>query len=199
MPRGRLVRAVRGAEALSGGTLTTAEPNPGYPYEETHDLRSGPDLHGDLLGLLPLIGHWRGTGKGGYAGVDDFDFAQEVRFSHDGRAVLAYESRTWIIDPDGVPLRPYSRESGWWRPLGKDDFEVVLTDQDGFSELLVGTVEGTRYEMSSDAVLRSSTARDVVGEHRLYGIVERDLLYAVDQAASDQPLRPYMSGRLVRL
>lgn len=174
-------------------------PNPGYPYEETDDLRSGPDLHGDLLPLLPLVGRWRGTGKGGYTGIEDFDFAQEVRFSHDGRPVLAYESRTWIIDPDGHPLRPYSREYGWWRPIQKDDFELLLVDQEGYSALLVGESEGTRFEMSSDAVLRSASAKQVTGEHRLYGIVDGDLLYAVDQAVDGEPIRPYMSGRLVRV
>ena len=34
-----------------------------YPFEETHDLRSGPDLHPALLGLLPLVGVWRGRGR----------------------------------------------------------------------------------------------------------------------------------------
>ncbi|WP_279581952.1 FABP family protein [Fodinicola feengrottensis] len=148
---------------------------------------------------MPLIGHWRGTGKGGYAGVDDFDFAQEVRFSHDGRAVLAYESRTWIIDPDGVPLRPYSRESGWWRPLGKDDFEVVLTDQDGFSELLVGTVEGTRYEMSSDAVLRTPPRGMWSANTASTASSSAISSTPSTRPPATSPFAPYMSGRLVRL
>ena len=35
-----------------------------YPFEETHDLRHGPDLHPALLGLLPYVGVWRGRGRG---------------------------------------------------------------------------------------------------------------------------------------
>ena len=65
-----------------------APPVEPYPYEDTHDLRQGPDLHPALLGLLPFIGLWRGRGQGGFPEVEDFDFAQEVRISHDGRPFL---------------------------------------------------------------------------------------------------------------
>jgi hypothetical protein len=33
-----------------------APPVEEYPYEETHDLRVGPDLHPGLLALLPYVG-----------------------------------------------------------------------------------------------------------------------------------------------
>src|SRR6185436_13835776 len=56
------------------------EPN---PYEDTHDLRTGPDLHPALLGLLPFVGLWRGRGQGGFPAPTDYNFAQEVRISHD--------------------------------------------------------------------------------------------------------------------
>lgn len=182
-----------------GAPLSTSAPDPGYPYDETHDVRSGPDLSDDLLGLLPLVGLWRGTGKGGYDDIDDFDFAQEVRFSHDGRAFLAYESRTWVIDADGRPLRPYSRETGWWRPTGRDEIEVLLADPEGFAAMYVGTIDGTKFELATDAVMRGPSGKALAGEKRLYGIVDGDLMYAVDAAVGDHPLRPYMSARLSRL
>ena len=72
-----------------------AEP---YPYEETHDLRVGPDLHPALLGLLPFVGVWRGRGQGDYPTIEGFHYAQEIRISHDGRPFLFYESRAWLID-----------------------------------------------------------------------------------------------------
>ena len=34
---------------------------------------------------------------------------------------------------------------------------------------------------------------------RLYGIVEGALMYAIDRATGDEPLRPTMSARLERL
>ena len=77
-----------------------------YPYEETHDLRVGPDLHKALLPLLPLVGVWRGRGQGGYPTIEGFHYGQEIRFSHDGRPFLHYESRAWLIEPDGTPIRP---------------------------------------------------------------------------------------------
>ena len=82
-----------------------APPVEAYPYEDTHDLRQGPDLHPALLGLLPFIGLWRGRGQGGFPAPEDFDFAQEVRISHDGRSFLAYESRIWMLDADSKPSR----------------------------------------------------------------------------------------------
>jgi hypothetical protein len=171
----------------------------GYPYEETHDLRSGPDLHQSLLGLLPLVGRWRGTGKGGYPSIDgDFDFAQEITFSHDGRPFLAYESRTWLIDGDGRPVRPAAREVGWWRPQPDDGVEVLLAHPTGIVEVYVGQVDGMKIELSTDVVARTASAKEVTANHRLYGVVEGDLLYAVDMAAMGQSLTPHLSARLVR-
>jgi hypothetical protein len=170
-----------------------------YPYEETHDLRSGADLHPALLGLLPFVGVWRGTGKGGYPTLgDDFDYAQEMRFSHDGRPFLAYESRTWIIDADGQPVRPAARETGWWRPQPDDSVEVMLSHPTGICEIYVGRIDGMKVELSTDVVARTATAKDVAANHRLYGIVEGALLYAIDMAAMQQPLTPHLSARLER-
>jgi hypothetical protein len=186
-----------------------------YPFEETHDLRTGPDLHPALLGLLPFVGVWRGRGQGGYPTLEhDFEYAQEIRFSHDGRPFLCYESRTWLIEPDGTPIRPSAREVGWWRPVQtdpavehaatpvptrSDEIEVLLTHPTGFLELYLGRVDGTRVEMATDAVVRTTTAKDVRSGHRLYGIVEGALLYAFDMAAVGQPPTPHLSARLERV
>jgi hypothetical protein len=172
-----------------------------YPFEETHDLRTGPDLHPALLGLLPFVGVWRGRGQGGYPTLDsDFEYAQEVRFSHDGRPFLAYESRAWIVAPDGTPVRPAAREVGWWRPVqGGDEIEVLLTHPTGFLELYLGTVDGTRVEMATDAVVRTAGAKEVRSGHRLYGIVDGALLYAYDMASVGQPPTPHLSARLERV
>jgi hypothetical protein len=176
-----------------------------YPYEETHDLRVGPDLHPALLGLLPLVGVWRGRGQGGYPTVEGFHFGQEIRFSHDGRPFLFYESRAWIIDVDGSPIRPSNREVGWWRPVledGKatDEVEVLLNQPTGIMELYIGRAETTtRWEMSTDAVVRTSTAKEVSAGQRLYGVVDGALLYAFDLAAVGQSLQSHLSARLERV
>jgi len=170
-----------------------------YPFSETHDLRQGPDLHPALLGLLPFVGVWRGIGKGGYPTIEDFDYAQEVRFSHDGRPFLAYESRSWLIDPDGKPIRPANREVGFWRPQPDDSVEVLLTNPTGIAEVYVGQIDGLKVELSTDLVARTATAKEVSANHRLYGIVEGQLLYAVDMAAMGHPLTPHLSAKLDRV
>jgi hypothetical protein len=198
-----------------------APPGP-YPYEETHDLRTGPDLHPALLGLLPYVGVWRGRGRGGYSTIDDFTYAQEVRFSHDGRPFLAYESRSWLLDADDQPVRPAAREVGWWRPVGwtgppaggaersprssgpndvtqSDDVEILLAHPTGFLELYVGKIDGLKVEVVTDAVVRTVTAKEVRAGHRLYGIVEGALMYAYDMAAVGEPLQPHLAARLERV
>ncbi|GAB3229887.1 FABP family protein [Glycomyces halotolerans] len=182
-------------------TFEAVEP---YPFEETADLRQGPSLHDDLVPLLPLVGRWRGRGQGGYPDSEDFMYAQEVAFTHDGRPFLRYEARSWIIEPDGKPIRPAAQESGWWRVIEggdpkKPEVELLLAHPTGVLDLYYGHVDGARIELATDAVVRSPKAKEVTAAKRLYGIVEGALMYAVEMAAEGHPLSPHLSARLERV
>jgi len=177
---------------------------PEYPYPESHDLRTEPKLHPALSRLLPFVGVWRGRGGGEYPTIEGFAFAQEIRFSHDGRPFLFYESRAWLLADDDSPIRPAFREVGWWRPVmrdgaGTDELEVLLTAPTGVMELYVGRVDGVKVELATDAVVRTVTAKEVNAGQRLYGIVDGALLYAHEMAAVGQPLTPHLSAKLNRV
>ena len=181
-------------------------PDPGdYPYPDTHDLRVGPPLHKAVQRLLPFIGVLRGRGGGQYPSVEPFEYAQEIRISHDGRPFVAYESRAWLVTPDGEKIRPAAREVGWWRPIvdadGKptDEIEALFCTPTGIMELYIGRIDGVKLEMSTDAVMRTATAKEVTAGQRLYGIVDRDLLYAQDIAAVGQPMSTHLAARLRRI
>jgi hypothetical protein len=182
-----------------------APPIEPYPFEETYDLRHGPELHQSLLGLLPYVGKWRGRGRGGYPTLEaDFDYAQEITISHDGRPFLFYQSRSWLLDEDAKPIRPSGREIGWWRVVtdekGRtDDVEMLMMSPTGIMELYLGHIEGTRVEIVTDFVGRTPTAKEVRAAHRLFGIVDGALLYAHEMAAVGQPMSPHLSARLVRV
>jgi hypothetical protein len=173
------------------------------PVPDTADVRSGPEVSEDLLSVLPLLGEWHGEGvqSGAAAGSDhDLRFGQWVRFSHDGRGFLAYESRSWRLTEDGAIIGPGVRESGFWRPRGQDDVELLVTDPDGLVELYVGRARTTTsWELSTDVMARTPDAPDVSRSVRLYGIVEGALLYAIDRAGPDEAPRPWMSARLERI
>ena len=161
----------------------------------------GPPLHPALAPLAWLLGEWRGLGVGGYPGIEPFRYEEELSFRHDGRPFLAYEARSWLIDDDGHRLRPSHAEVGFWRPGAPPtgpvaEVELVLAHPTGIVEVYVGEVTGTRVELATDVVARTSTARDVGGLKRLYGIVEGDLAYAVDLAAGGHALQAHLSARL---
>jgi hypothetical protein len=181
-----------------------APPVDPYPFEETYDLRSGPDLHPALRALLPYVGLWRGRGRGGYPTIEDFDYGQEIKITHDGRPFLSYESRAWLLDEQGRPVRPAGREVGWWRPVIQDgeptgELEVLLCTPTGVMELHLGRVDGTKVEIATDAVIRTATAKEVTAGHRLFGIVDGALLYAQELAAVGQGMHPHLSARLLRV
>lgn len=157
------------------------------------------DLHRDLYPLAWLLGGWEGDGVGGYPTLEgDFRFEQRVDFTHDGRPFLAYTSRTWLLDTDGQRVRPLSTETGFWRILPDNELEVLLTHPTGLVEIWLGGVDSAKIELRTDVVARTTTAKDVTAGHRLYGLVEGDLLWAYDMAAEGHPLQPHLSGRLRR-
>ncbi len=174
------------------------------PFPRSYDLREAPALHPALNRLVPYIGLWRGRGSGGYPTIEDFEFAQEVRISHDGRPFLYYESHTWLLDGDSRPVRPSYGEVGWWRPVLADDratdeLEVLISSHTGIVEMYVGRLDGVKVELATDAVLRTATAKEVSAGQRLFGIVEGALLYAQEMSAVGQSMTAHTSARLHRV
>jgi hypothetical protein len=169
------------------------------PVPDTADVRSGPDVSDELLAVLPLLGEWHGEGQA--AGPDgDHRFGQWMRFAHDGRGFLAYESRAWRLTGEGTIVGPDSRESGFLRPRGRDDVELLVASPEGLVEIYVGRARTTTsWELQSDVLARTPDAPEVVSAVRLYGIVEGALMYAIDRAGPDRQMRPTMSARLERI
>ena len=165
---------------------------------------TAPPLHERLEHLGFLVGTWAGLGVVGYPTITEQRFEQEVVFEHDGRPFLSYRSRSWILAEDGSRLRPAASESGYWRPGAQPrDVEVVLAHPTGIVEVYVGEVAFHKIELVTDLVARTETAKPVTALRRLYGLIEgdgpdRDLGYAVDMAAVEQPLQSHLSARLVR-
>jgi len=81
---------------------------------------------------------------------------------------------------------------------GGFDIEVTLVHPGGVAELYLGQVKGPRIDLVTDAVLRTQGAKPYSGATRLYGLVEKHLLWAWDIAALGQGLRTHASGRLSR-
>jgi hypothetical protein len=82
---------------------------------------------------------------------------------------------------------------------GGFDIEVPIVHPIGVSELYLGQVKGPRIDLSTDAVVRTSTAKEHAASTRMYGLVEGHLLWAWDIAALGQPLASHASARLARV
>lgn len=192
--------AARRAELTGRRNLPQFDDLPGRP--DTANLREGPDLHPQCLPLLPLVGVWRGEGEAVYPTIDGpYRYRQQLTFAHDGRPFLCYEARAWLLTPAGDVLRPAAREVGFWRPQPDETLEVLVVHASGISEVYYGRPRTqTSWEVSTDAVLRTVSAKEVAAATRLYGIVAGgDLAYAEDRAMAGRPLQPHISARLTRV
>ncbi len=156
-------------------------------------------VHPDLEPLAFLLGRWEGAGVVGYPTIESVQFGQEITFSHNGKPYLIYASRTWALDEDGHTGRPLAMENGFWRPQPDGKLEVLLVHPTGIAEIYLGEITGTRIEMATDAVVRTSSAKQVAAGRRLYGLIGADLGYAYDMAAVGQPLQAHASAQLKKV
>jgi hypothetical protein len=127
---------------------------------------------------------------------------------------LASETGYWRLDR---PAEEGDRGPGMLLGIGVQPFttpravEILRTPDDGFkievslvhpsgvNELYLGRVKGPRIDLSTDAVLRSSNAKEYSAATRMYGLVDNHLLWAWDIAALGNELRTHSSGRLARV
>ena len=57
-------------------------------------------------------------------------------------------------------------------------------------------VTGARMGLVTDGIMRTGSAKDVSAGHRLYGLVDDELLWTYDMAAVGLPLQNHLSARL---
>ena len=165
-------------------------------------LGQGIELHPHCQPLAPLLGVWRGEGLAQYPSLlGEFRYGQQITFAHDGRPFLVYEARAWLLNASGEVLRPAAREVGWWRVDEEETIEVVLAHMFGICEIYYGGRTGEKaWELETDAITRTDTARQTTAAARLYGIVESgDLAYAEERALRGLPLQPHLSAQLRRI
>jgi hypothetical protein len=174
---------------------------PGLPLpDDTANLRQGPDLHPGLLGLLPMVGVWRGEGEGNDPVSGDYRFGQQLIISHDGQNFLNWDSRSWRLDDDGQYTGPDLRETGYWRIDEDDNIEFLLAHAEGWIELFYGRpLNQTSWNLTTDVVIKSESGFKAGGAKRLYGLVEDgDLAYVEERVDPDGDLVPRLSARLQR-
>jgi hypothetical protein len=154
-----------------------------------------PSLHPALEPLASLLGTWRGSGAGLYPGIEDFEYAEEVRFWHYGRPVLAYTQRTWS-PASGAPMHT---EMGYWRPAEGGRVEVVLAHAFGIAEVQEGTLDGGTISLRSTSLTSTSTANRVEGLTRTFTVEGDVLSYEVSMAFGDNDMQPHLAARLERI
>lgn len=167
---------------------------------DTADLREGAPIHDALLALLPLVGVWRGSGRGAVASSGtEFAYGQQISIVHDGRPFLAYESRSWLLDEAGAVVRQAWRESGFWRPgAGQDDVELVVASNTGQALVFAGTAGDQTWDLTTVSAEHAPTAKQVDGERRFYAVRGVELSYATELAPAGQPFAPHLNARLQR-
>ena len=65
--------------------------------------------------------------------------------------------------------------------------------------MYVGRRARPRIELRTDGVMRSPAAKEYNAGHRMYGLVNSDLLWAMDMAAVGQPMQSHVSAQLKRV
>lgn len=154
-----------------------------------------------LAPLAWLLGRWEGAGVVGYPSMTSMNFGQEIICTHDERAFLRWESRTWLLDDAGQRVRAASTELGFWRVLSNGEVELLLTHPTGILEMYVGERDAARpvVQLRTDGVMRSPEAKEYNAATRMYGFVEGQLMWAMDMAATGHPLQSHASARLTRV
>lgn len=171
----------------------------------------------ELYPMAWLVGSWRGYGVLGYANIDDASIIVDLEVTASDRPYLTF-SYTWTLAKEnpaevnnelpgdrGVAQLTedmvWAEATGYLRPSSENEGEIeaMVATPDGRVGIHVGYIKGPRAELVSDAMVRTATGADVTATKTQLGLVEGDMLFAVDMAAFGHEMRNYSAGRLTKV
>jgi hypothetical protein len=153
-----------------------------------------PTLHEDVAHLSWLVGSWAGAGAGRYPTIESFEYLEQVEFAHVGKPFLSYVQRTKHGET-GLALHA---ESGYLRPVGLDQVELVIAQPSGIIESHEGTIDGQVIALRSVSIVTTATAKDVKEVHRTLTVTDDVLSYTIDMAAVGLELQHHLAATLNR-
>jgi THAP4-like, heme-binding beta-barrel domain len=153
------------------------------------------EFHPALAPLEFLLGTWRGGGAGHYPTIEPFEYVEDISFVHVGKPWLLYTQRT----RHAVEDRPLHAETGYWRPIGDADVEVVMSYPTGHVEIAAGAVDGTSVAVTTSSILATPTAKRVDRVERRIVVTGDELIYTLAMAAVGEPLTPHLEATLHRV
>ena len=133
---------------------------------------------------MRLLGTWRGTGRGSYPTIEDFDYAEElIFFSHVGKPFLSMVQRS----RDLMTGEPLHGEAGYLRALPDGAVELTVAQPSGVVEVDVGSVTkisgGLVVELESAEVGLTPTAKSVMAVRRRLEVAGSTLISELWMAA----------------
>ena len=149
-----------------------------------------------IAALRPLVGTWRGEGRGSYPTIEPFAYAETVVIEAMPAPVLSYTQRTRHAEED----RPLHAESGWFRmPGGRP--ELVIAQPTGVTEVLAGQLEDGVLTLRSTEVgmTPSATVHRITATRRVLTLQGDVLRYRLAMAAVGEPLTHHLEATLHRV
>ncbi len=142
-----------------------------------------------------LVGTWKGQGHGDYPTIEGFDYTEEVTFAPvPMKPFLTYSQRT--KGSDGQPLHS---ETGYVRPVGDGEAELIVAQPIGITEIHTGGISNTSIEFVAQDVGRSPTAKEVRAVRRHLRVDGDVLTYQLDMAAVGHDLQFHLEATLHRV
>lgn len=103
-----------------------------------------------------------------------------------------------MLNKAGQVLAPAAREVGWWIAQPDEAIEMVLAHAFGICEVWYGgATSECSWELNTDAVVCTESARDTTQAARLYGIVDGgELAYMEERALRGLPMQHHLAAKL---
>lgn len=155
-------------------------------------------MHDVIAPLAPLLGTWRGAGRGEYPTIQPFEYADEWVFTENGKPFVAFVERTW--NAEGQPMHT---EAGYLRCPAPGLVEIVAALPTGQAECGSGSLEvspAVALTVATDALVRNAdSAKHVERIVRRFELSGDTLGYGMQMEAVGQPLTHHLAATLRRI